>query len=61
MMFEYDTLADFYKMNWQMSLHHGYDIQTLEKMLPWERALYIDMTAAYVQKKNDEAAQAAQN
>lgn len=58
MMFEYDNLASFFQMNFQMSLHHGYDIQTLEAMLPWERALYIDMTAAWVQKKNDEAAAA---
>ena len=56
MMFEYDNLANFFHMNFQMSIHHGYDIQTLEKMLPWERALYIDMVAAWVQKKNEEAA-----
>lgn len=52
-MFGYDNLANHIKMNFQMSLHHGYDIQTLEAMLPWERALYIDMVSAWVIEQNE--------
>ena len=40
-------------MNFEMSTHHGYDIATMEAMLPWERMIYIDMMAAWIQQEKD--------
>lgn len=43
---------NYYRMNFEMSTHHGYDITTLESMLPWERMIYIDLMAQYIDKIN---------
>lgn len=36
-----------------MAQHHGYSIQELENMLPWERSVYISMVAQYVKEENE--------
>jgi len=36
-----------------MAQHHGYSIQELENMLPWERLIYITMVNQYVKEENE--------
>jgi len=36
-----------------MAQHHGYSIQELENMLPWERSVYISMVAQHVKEENE--------
>lgn len=36
-----------------MAQHHGYSIQELENMLPWERSVYISMVSQYVKEENE--------
>lgn len=31
---------------------HNYDLALLENMIPWERAIYIDLLAAFIQEEN---------
>lgn len=31
---------------------HGYGLDVLENMLPWERALYVDMLIIHIQEEN---------
>lgn len=35
-----------------MVQHHGYSIQELENLFPWERGIYIDLLIQYIQEEN---------
>lgn len=34
---------------------HNYNLDTLENMLPWERAVYIDLLEIYIKEENQKA------
>lgn len=54
-MFVDESLGTFYKMNFDlMTEHQGFDLQTIEKMIPWERDVFISMLLAKIQKKKQE-------
>jgi hypothetical protein len=50
MMFSYDTLKNYFKTNFAMMQHHKYSLDELENMMPWERAVYIDMLQDHLKK-----------
>jgi hypothetical protein len=50
MMFSYDTLKNYFKTNFAMMQHHKYSLNELENMMPWERAVYIDMLQDHLKK-----------
>ena len=50
MMFSYDKLPNFFKTNFAMMQHHKYNLSDIENMMPWERAIYIDMLQDYLKK-----------
>jgi len=60
MMFSYDTLKNYFKTNFAMMQHHKYSLNELENMMPWERAVYIDMLQDHLksleQQNRDRAA-----
>jgi len=41
----YGSLQAVYRSNFELSFFHGYSIDTLKTMVPWERYLLIDMIA----------------
>lgn len=49
-MFSYDTLKNYFKTNFAMMQHHKYSLDELENMMPWERAVYIDMLQDHLKK-----------
>lgn len=49
-MFSYDKLPNFFKTNFAMMQHHKYNLSDIENMIPWERAIYIDMLQDYLKK-----------
>lgn len=49
-MFSHDKLTNFFKTNFAMMQHHKYSLSDLENMVPWERAIYIDMLQDYLKK-----------
>jgi hypothetical protein len=49
-MFSHDKLPNFFKTNFAMMQHHKYSLSDLENMVPWERAIYIDMLQEYLKK-----------
>lgn len=61
-MFSYDKLPNFFKTNFAMMQHHKYSLSDLENMMPWERAIYIDMLQEHIKRleeqNRDMAAQA---
>lgn len=36
-----------------MQQHHGYNLETIENMIPWERDLYVGMVANHVREENE--------
>jgi hypothetical protein len=49
----YDDLLNYYKTNWAMRHHHKYTLTELENMQPWERQVYLDLTAEWVKQQNE--------
>jgi len=56
----HDKLQNFYRTNFALIQHHKYNLYDIEHMIPWERAVYIDLLKAYIeeekQKQRDQAA-----
>jgi hypothetical protein len=59
-MLGHDKLQNFYRTNFALIQHHKYNLYDIEHMIPWERAVYIDLLKAYIeeekQKQRDQAA-----
>jgi hypothetical protein len=36
-----------------MMQHHGYRLSELENMLPWERAIYVQLLTEHIKEEND--------
>jgi hypothetical protein len=33
--------------------HHGYSLSELENMLPWERAIYVELLTNWIKEENE--------
>tara|TARA_X000001388_G_C2169067_1_gene99074 strand:+ start:495 stop:647 length:153 start_codon:yes stop_codon:yes gene_type:complete len=44
-------------MNFALMQHHKYSLTEIENMIPWEREIYMNLLADYVQKENERAEQ----
>lgn len=49
-----ESLSAYYMLNAELSLHHGYKLDDLENMLPFERMIYVSIIAENIKKKNEE-------
>ncbi len=38
--------------NHSLRLHHGYSFSELEEMMPWQRQIYVELVAKWVQEEN---------
>ncbi len=48
-----ESLASYYSVNFALQQHHGYNLDTIENMVPWERDIYVGMVANYVREENE--------
>jgi hypothetical protein len=46
-------LYNYYKLNFALAQFHGYDVQTLENMIPFEREVYVTMLKQYLQEEKE--------
>lgn len=51
-MFGYDSLANYYKTNFNLMQFHKYSLSDIENMMPWERFLYIDLLKVHIEEQN---------
>lgn len=54
----HSSLANYYKVLFSLVHHHKYSISDIENLIPWERALLIDMVTSHVreeEKQRDKA------
>lgn len=42
-MLNHDNIRNFYETNFELIQHHKYTLEDINNMMPWERALYVDM------------------
>jgi len=50
-------LAVYYKTNFAMMQYHGYSLNELEAMIPWEREIYIGLLVQYLRDKEEKRKQ----
>tara|TARA_B000000441_G_C21691358_1_gene319810 strand:+ start:707 stop:874 length:168 start_codon:yes stop_codon:yes gene_type:complete len=44
---------NYYKTNFQLMQHHGYRLEELESMMPWEREIYSTLIEEWVKEENE--------
>jgi hypothetical protein len=49
----YNSLTNYYSLNFQLMQHHKYSLSDINEMLPFERDLYVDMLMAYLNEEKD--------
>ena len=52
-MMRHDNLKNYYTTNFALMQHHKYSLTELEAMLPWERDIYVNMLAQYIEEENE--------
>lgn len=45
----HDDLVNYYRTNHILQSIHGFSIQVLENMMPWERLVYTDLIAKKIE------------
>ena len=52
-----DSLMNHYTLNFELMYHHDFSLTELNNMLPYERAIYLDLLNGYLEKKHLEEQQ----
>lgn len=47
----YDTLENHLKTVFNMVQHHKWSYSDLQNMVPWEKALYVDLLAQWIENE----------
>ena len=47
----YDTLQNFYVLNFNLWKHHGLDFDTIDNMLPYERDIYTLLVKEWLEEE----------
>lgn len=50
----HDKLANYFKVNFSLMQHHHWSLDYLEKMVPWERYIYIELLQQYLDELEKE-------
>jgi hypothetical protein len=43
----------FYKTNFALIQHHKYSLSDIENMIPWERDVYVNLLAAFLNEERE--------
>ncbi len=57
----HDNLRNYYKTNFALMQHHKYSLTELDNMIPWEREIYVNMLAQYLEEEKQRMEQQAAN
>lgn len=49
----HENLTNYFKTNFQLMQHHGYRLEELENMMPWEREIYAIMIEEWIKEENE--------
>lgn len=48
------SLGMYYKMTFNLKQRYGWELETVNNLMPWELEIYIDLLNEYKQKENQE-------
>lgn len=51
----HNSLFNYYKLNFALMQYHKYSLTEIEDMIPFERDIYVELLAAYLAEKEQEA------
>lgn len=51
----YNTLENYYRVNFSLVQHHKWSLRDIENMIPFERDLYVDLLSEHLKKQEEEA------
>jgi hypothetical protein len=51
----HNSLQNYYSTVFALAQHHKYSIDEIEKLIPFERDIYVEMLLAYLDKQKEEA------
>ncbi len=51
LLMSYNSLTNYYSLNFQLMQHHKYSLSDINEMLPFERDLYVDMLMAHTKRR----------
>ena len=54
-------LESYFKLNFALMQHHKYSLTEIEKMMPWERDIYLGLLNQYIEEENLKAQQRQAN
>ena len=53
----HDTLANHIKSNFNLIHHHKWNLGEIDGMMPWEKAIYVDLLNSWIKEQDDAARQ----
>ena len=56
----YNSLAGWYKLNFELMQHHKYTLVDLESLIPFERDLYVSMLLQWLEEERERQKQRSQ-
>ncbi len=48
----HDSLANHYTTNFAMIQHHNWSLTEIDNMIPFERAIYVEMLQQWIKEEN---------
>ena len=54
-------MVAYYETNFAMVNHHGWSLEEIENLMPWERDIYVDMLITYIKEENERQKQRQNN
>ena len=55
----HDSLTNYFETNFALMQHHKYSLDELEKMMPWEREVYVSLLVNYLKEEKERREQQA--
>ncbi len=49
----HNNLAAYFQVNFNLMQHHGYSLDEVENLLPWEREVYINLLIKHLKDEKD--------
>ena len=49
----HESVRNYYSTNFQLVQHHKYSLTELERMMPWEREVYINLLLKHLEEERE--------
>lgn len=53
----HDSLANHIRSNFNLIHHHKWNLGEIDGMMPWEKAIYVDLLNTWIKEQDDAARQ----